>query len=82
MLRYLYPNPVIPGTYQTWLRPPVGRCESVDRLLAYYHGELPEAEADPVQEHLSLCRDCADLVLAIPAFLGDEDPEGAPVARK
>ena len=48
----------------------------LDRLAAYHGGELPEAEAERVREHLSRCRECADLLLDWRDFARDE-PAGA-----
>jgi hypothetical protein len=42
-----------------------------ERLAAYGRGALSEAEEVAVQEHLALCRDCADLVLDLPLFAGE-----------
>ncbi|MDX1997875.1 MAG: hypothetical protein SF066_09170 [Thermoanaerobaculia bacterium] len=47
-----------------------------ETLLAYHRGELDEAAAEVVEEHVTFCASCADLVLAIPAFL-EESEEGA-----
>jgi hypothetical protein len=41
-------------------------------LLAYHRGELDPAAADAVEEHVTFCTSCADLVLAIPAFLAED----------
>lgn len=47
-----------------------------ETLLAYHRGELDEAAADAVVEHITFCRSCTDLVLAIPAFLEEEEAAG------
>jgi hypothetical protein len=44
-----------------------------ETLLAYHRGELDEAAADGVEEHVTFCASCADLVLAIPAFLEEAE---------
>ncbi len=44
-------------------------------LLAYQRGDLQADEADRVEEHITFCRACGDLTLAIPGFL---HPEGEP----
>jgi anti-sigma factor RsiW len=49
---------------------------ALEELAAYHRGELPEAEAERVREHLALCRDCADLLLDWRDFARDE-PAGA-----
>lgn len=74
--RKLIAHPRVPGGWLGWLTIQFAPCESPERLLAYYRGELVSAQQDAVQEHLSRCRECADLLLAIPALLGD-DAEGA-----
>lgn len=53
-----------------------GGHPDLDRLAAYHEGELPEAEAERVREHLSLCRECADLLLDWRDFARGE-PAGA-----
>lgn len=53
-----------------------GAHPGLDRLAAYHEGELPEAEAERVREHLSRCRECADLLLDWRDFARDE-PSGA-----
>lgn len=45
----------------------------LERLLAYRDGELGEAEADEAQEHLSLCPDCALLLLEFDQFRTDAE---------
>lgn len=42
---------------------------SPETLTAYHAGELTAAAAEDVQEHLTVCRHCARLVLDLPAFL-------------
>lgn len=44
----------------------------LDHLLAYRAGELPEGDALRLQDHLTECRECADLVLEAAVF---EDPD-------
>lgn len=46
-----------------------------DELLAFHFGALPDDERDPVEEHLSVCSDCAQAVLDFEAF---PDLEGGP----
>ena len=41
---------------------------SIDTWIAYYAGEVPEAEASELREHLSSCRRCVDLVLDLDRF--------------
>ena len=36
--------------------------ESIDLLLSYLDGELPENEARALEEHLSLCPPCIEFV--------------------
>lgn len=53
----------------------------VERLTAYHAGELGAAEADSIQEHLAVCRECADAVLELPGFyeaMEAEELEGSP----
>lgn len=45
-----------------------GEHPDADRLIAYHHGELAAGEADAVQEHLTLCRQCTALVADLAAF--------------
>jgi len=49
-----------------------GMHPGLDRLAAFHEGELPEAEAERVREHLSVCRECADLLLDWRDFARDE----------
>ncbi|HEX6201149.1 MAG TPA: zf-HC2 domain-containing protein [Thermoanaerobaculia bacterium] len=53
---------------------------ALDELAAYHRGELPEAEAERVREHLALCRECADLLLDWRDFARDEPPGAASAA--
>lgn len=46
------------------------------RLVAYRRGELSEADAAALAEHLSLCPACAGELLEIAEFLDDEGEEG------
>jgi putative zinc finger protein len=50
---------------------------STSRLIAYHRGELPPAEEATVMEHLSLCEECAALVLDAAEFFADDDEEEA-----
>jgi hypothetical protein len=52
-----------------------------ETLLAYHLGELDEATADGIAEHLTFCRACADHLLAIPSFLAEPEPSPEPVAN-
>lgn len=45
------------------LRAEDGEHPSARQLSAYRLGELPEAEAERLRDHLALCRECAGLVL-------------------
>lgn len=49
---------------------------SAVRLVAYRRGKLSEADAASLAEHLSRCPVCADELLEIAEFLGDEGEEG------
>ena len=46
------------------------------RLVAYRRGELSEADAAALAEHLSICPACASELLEIAEFLDDEGEEG------
>ena len=50
-----------------------GAHPSPEQLVAYHHDRLPPAEIEPVQEHLAQCRLCADLLLELVRFTGEED---------
>ena len=52
----------------------LGEHPEPETLLAYHWGELDEAAADAVIEHITLCDVCANLVLAIPDFLAVSSP--------
>ena len=64
-----------------------GNCGHVDcqeaarRLFAYLDGELPAAEAEAVQQHLTHCGPCLSLSERQRAFLGlvgeTDTPQGA-----
>lgn len=46
----------------------VGRHVGLKRLIAYRQGRLPAAEREALQEHLSLCTRCAELLLELRDF--------------
>src|SRR6185295_5573971 len=46
-----------------------------NRLVAYHRGELPASEAAAVVDHLSLCPECAALLLEAVRFLEDDEEE-------
>jgi anti-sigma factor ChrR (cupin superfamily) len=46
-----------------------GGHPSTERLTAYRAGELPPAEVDELQDHLAVCRECAQTVRDLPHFL-------------
>ena len=48
---------------------------STARLVAYHRGEVPPKEAAAITEHLSLCGECAALVLDAAEFFSEEDEE-------
>lgn len=53
---------------------------SPQELLDYHFDALPPEEADALQDHLSLCRECAQVVLDLAAFArpdADETPSAA-----
>ncbi len=52
---------------------------SVEDLVAYHAGELPEAADRDLRQHLLLCRDCPDLILALDGFSKLPNSEGEPV---
>lgn len=41
-------------------------------LVAYHAGDLDDAAAERIQEHLGICPDCAQMVLALDAFTDDD----------
>lgn len=45
------------------------------RLVAYRRGELPEAEASALAEHLSICPACASELLEIAELFGDAEED-------
>jgi hypothetical protein len=47
-----------------------------DELVAYCKGFLSSAEEERIQEHLALCRDCAQLVLDLRAALAPAPADG------
>lgn len=47
-----------------------GEHPDPERLAAYHAGELPEEEAQRVQDHILVCRECAELLLDLEG-LGD-----------
>jgi len=49
-----------------------------DELLAFHFGALTEDERDPVEEHLSVCSECAQAVLDFEAFPELEDEPEIP----
>jgi hypothetical protein len=49
-------------------RPDFGH-PGVEDVAAYCAGELPAAAAEALLEHLSVCRECAQLAREVPAFL-------------
>lgn len=50
---------------------------STNQLIAYQRGELPAVEVAAIREHLSLCEECAALVLEAAEFFADEEEEEA-----
>lgn len=46
----------------------VGRHYGLKRLIAYREGRLPAAESEKVEEHLSLCPRCTNLLLELRDF--------------
>lgn len=50
---------------------------STARLIAYHRGEIPPVEAAAVTEHLSLCSECAAILLDAAEFFSEEDGEEA-----
>ncbi len=48
-----------------------------ERLLAYQRDEIRPAEAETIAEHVSLCRECAALVLDASDFFADDEAERA-----
>ncbi len=53
-----------PEIREIFARGDVGRHPSYEQLAAYARGELPESEAERLQEHLGPCRECTAAVLA------------------
>ncbi len=47
----------------------------VEQLAAYHAGELAPDEEERIQDHLSVCRDCGDLVLELEALRDEPLPE-------
>jgi hypothetical protein len=48
-----------------------------ETLTAYHAGELAPAAADDLQEHLTVCPECARLLLDLPDFLASPSPVAA-----
>jgi len=46
----------------------MGPHAGLERLIAYRRGTLPAAEHEALQEHLSLCKRCAGLLLELRGF--------------
>ena len=59
--------------------PAPGPHPDADRLMAYHAGELPGADAEQVQEHLSLCRPCMEDLLDLESFVAAGERGPAPV---
>lgn len=57
-----------------------GSHPDAERLLAYRAGELPEAEAEELRDHLETCRPCLEDLLDLGAFVA-AGQEGPPTAR-
>jgi hypothetical protein len=53
---------------------------TVEEIIAYHSGELAEEQDLALRQHLLLCRDCPDLILALDGFakLPDGESEPAP----
>jgi hypothetical protein len=49
---------------------------SVEDLVAYHAGELPAERDEALRQHLLLCRDCPDLILALDGFTKLPNGEG------
>jgi len=47
-------------------------------LAAYHAGELPPEEEARILDHLSICRECSDLLLDLSGFADLKPPEGVP----
>lgn len=50
-----------------------------ETLVAYHAGELPADEQEALRDHLTLCHDCADLLLDLVSFAEFTPPEQAPI---
>ena len=55
---------------------------SVEEIIAYHAGELSEEQGRALRQHLLLCKDCPDLILALDGFakLPDGEAEVTPAA--
>lgn len=53
-----------------------------ERLAAYHAGELPPEEEGRVQDHLALCRECADLLLDLDGLADPGFGAGADLSAK
>lgn len=60
------------GTVGAELRGGVSGHPSARELTAYHRDELTDEEMERIRDHLSLCRDCADLVLDVASFAEPE----------
>lgn len=49
-----------------------------ETLLAYCGGELAPTESAAVEEHITWCRECSDILDDLPQFLSGEVPEADP----
>jgi hypothetical protein len=52
-----------------------------EALVAHQRGDLPQAEADALEEHLAWCRDCASLYRDVPWFFEEEAEPSDPAER-
>lgn len=62
-----------------------GEHPGADRLLRYHLRELPEAEAESVRDHLSLCESCTRQLLGYERFAGGElagEPAGEEISAE
>ena len=66
---------------EVFARRDAGQHPSSEALSAYVRGELSEAEAERIQEHLGLCRQSTALVLALDHASLESADDGVPEAE-
>jgi len=57
--------------------PAAGEHPTIDELIAYRAGELPETERERLQEHLAACKECFEKLRELDAFAAAPSAVGA-----